>query len=186
FKIYCIYPDNKTLHIYDQASWVKKTAKRLAYRYNTPTVTFQIDSSSFTNKIRVISTHVNDQIIADQEKAIEKADAVIKAKQDEITKDAATLSKMRKEQTKLRSEMSKITKVPLKKRTATQKAKLSSLQSTYNTNKKQIDAFNSTLIGKRSEQKKRRAEIKKSREKLRTDKKKDRSQPLFEPFDYED
>ncbi len=134
FNIYCVYPDNKIIHLYSEAEWVKKTDKLLGYRYNTSTVQLQVDSTSFSNKIWVVSTHVNE----DRNKAIETLEKQIK-------KDNEVLSAKRKANANTRSEITRLKKA--KKPTTT-------LETRSQNEKAEIDSLNTALKDKRERLKK--------------------------------
>ncbi|WP_419154090.1 prophage endopeptidase tail family protein [Weissella viridescens] len=95
YGIYAVYPDNKVIHLYNRDTWIKPTKQRLSYRYNASSVNIQIDTTTFSNRIRVISTHVTDELIEKLQSAIDRRTEEIDKLRQVISTDAAKLSDMR-------------------------------------------------------------------------------------------
>lgn len=56
FGVYAIVPDNKVIHLYDKASYVKATHKVFRYRNDTSAVQLQYDATSIVNTVQAVST----------------------------------------------------------------------------------------------------------------------------------
>lgn len=56
FGVYAIVPDNTTIHLYDQKSYVKTTYKAFRYRHDTSSMQLQYDSSTMVNRVQAVST----------------------------------------------------------------------------------------------------------------------------------
>lgn len=56
FNVYAIVPDNMTINLYDEKSYVKKTYKAFRYRHDTSSMQLQYDSSTMVNRVQAVST----------------------------------------------------------------------------------------------------------------------------------
>lgn len=56
FNVYCIYPDNKSIGIYTESAWVKKTNKSIRYLNNAETMSLDWESDNLVNQVYVVST----------------------------------------------------------------------------------------------------------------------------------
>ncbi|MCW0952999.1 phage tail protein [Weissella ceti] len=56
FNVYCVYPDNKTVGVYTEAAWIKKTNKSIQYLHNAENMKLDWETENIVNQVYVIST----------------------------------------------------------------------------------------------------------------------------------